>query len=59
MFRGCALGKRAKTTFQSNENRSNGILDLISLDVCGLMSVASVPGALYDVTFIDDFSRKT
>jgi len=33
-------------------------LDLINSNVSGPMSVASVQGALYYVTFIDDFSRK-
>ena len=34
-------------------------LDLIDSDVCGPMSIATVQGASYYVTFIDDFSRKT
>jgi hypothetical protein len=57
--RGCALGKNVKEHFLSIETRSKGILDLIHLDVGGSMSVASVKGASYYVTFIDDFSRKT
>jgi hypothetical protein len=59
MCRGCALGKNAKAAFPSSESRSKGILDLIHSDVCGPMSVASVQGSSYYVTFIDDFSRKT
>jgi hypothetical protein len=57
--RGCALGKNAKDAFPSNESRSKGILDLIHSNVCGSMSVASMHGASYYVTFIDDFLRKT
>jgi transposase InsO family protein len=57
--RGCALGKNVKASFPSSETRSKGILDLIHSDVCGPMSVSSVKGASYYVTFIDDFSRKT
>jgi hypothetical protein len=57
--RGCALGKNAKDSFPSNESRSKGILDLIHSYVSGSMSVASVQGSSYYVTFIDDFSRKT
>jgi hypothetical protein len=57
--RGCALSKNSKATFPSNELRSKGILDLIHLDVSGPMSVASMQGELYYVTFMDDFSRKT
>jgi hypothetical protein len=56
--RGCALGKNAKVVFSSSESRSKGILDLIHSDVSGSMSVASVQGSSYYVTFIDDFSRK-
>jgi hypothetical protein len=59
MCRGCALGKNVKVAFPSSESKSKGILDLVHSDVCGLMSVASVQGASYYVTFIDDFSRKT
>jgi transposase InsO family protein len=56
--RGCALGKNIKKPFPSSENRSKGILDLIHSDVCGPMTVKSLGGYLYYVTFIDDFSRK-
>jgi hypothetical protein len=58
MCKGCALGKNANVIFPSRESRSKGILDLINSNVSGPMSVASVQGALYYVTFIDDFSRK-
>lgn len=34
-------------------------MDLLHSDACGLMVVALVEGALYYVTFIDDYSRKT
>jgi hypothetical protein len=57
--KGCALGKNIKAAFPSNETRSKGILDLIHSDVGEPMSVASVKGASYYVTFIDDFSKKT
>jgi hypothetical protein len=57
--KGCALGKNVKASFPSSETRSKGILDLIHSDVGGPMSVASVKGTSYYVTFIDDFSRKT
>jgi hypothetical protein len=57
--RGCALGKNVKTAFPSSENKAKGILDPINSDVCGPMSVASMQGSSYYVTFIDDFSKKT
>jgi transposase InsO family protein len=45
--------------FPSSDIRSKGILDLVHLDVCGPMTVASLSGFLYYVIFIDDLSRKT
>jgi hypothetical protein len=57
--KGCALVKNVKGSFLSNDNRSKEILDLIHLDVCGPMTVASLNGYLYYVLFIDDHSRKT
>jgi hypothetical protein len=57
--RGCDIGKNVKAPFPSSETRSKGILDLIHSDVGGPMSVDSMKGASYYVTFIDDFSRKT
>jgi hypothetical protein len=57
--RGCALCKNVKATFPSCESRSKGILDLIHSYVSGLMSITSVQGSSYYVTFIDDFSKKT
>jgi hypothetical protein len=57
--KGCALGKNVKKPFSSSNNRSKEILDLIHLDVCGPMPVKSLGGSLYNVIFIDDYSRKT
>jgi hypothetical protein len=59
IYKGCALGKNIKKPFPSNNNRSKEILDLIHLDVCGLMPVKSLGGSSYYVIFIDDYSRKT
>jgi len=52
------MRKNAKGSFLSSDNRSKGILDLVHLDVCGLMSVSSLGGFLYYVTFIYDYSLK-
>jgi hypothetical protein len=57
--KGCALVKNAKDASLSIKSRSKGILDIIHLDVSKTMSVASVHGSSYYVTFIDGFSRKT
>jgi hypothetical protein len=47
--RGCALGKNAKGSFPSSENRSKGILDLVHSDLCGPMTVAYLSGYLYSI----------
>jgi hypothetical protein len=57
--RGCALGKNAKGSFPSNDNRSKGILDLVHTDLCGPMTFSSLSGYLYYVIFIDENSQKT
>jgi transposase InsO family protein len=57
--RGCALGKNVKRSFLIIDSRSKGILDLIHIDVCGPMTIASLNEYLYYVFFIDDHSRKT
>jgi hypothetical protein len=57
--KGCALGKNVKGSFFSSNNRSKEILDLINLDICLPMIVASLNGYLYYVLFIDDHSHKT
>lgn len=49
----------AKTSFPSRDNRTKGILDLVHSDVRGPFSSVSLSGYKYDVTFIDDHSRKT
>jgi transposase InsO family protein len=57
--RGCTLGKNTKGPYPSSDSRSKGILDLVHSDVCRPMTVSSLGGFLYYVTFIDDFSWKT
>jgi hypothetical protein len=48
-----ALGNNFKGSFSSSNNISKGILELIHIDVCGPMIVASLNGYLYYVLFID------
>ena len=57
--RGCALGKNDKRPFQCSDNKAKGILDLIHSELCGPMSVATLNGFSYFVTFIHGYSRKT
>jgi hypothetical protein len=43
----------------SGATRKNGILELVHSDVFRPLTVPSLGGSLYYVSFIDDFSRKT
>lgn len=54
----CLEGKQTRQSFPINGSRANGLLELVHTDVCGPMQVASIGGARYFTTFIDDFSRK-
>uniref|UniRef100_A0A5S6R3H6 choline-phosphate cytidylyltransferase n=1 Tax=Trichuris muris TaxID=70415 RepID=A0A5S6R3H6_TRIMR len=55
----CIIGKsvRAKCT-RLEQRRSKAVLELVHSDICGSMPVKSIGGAMYFMTFIDDFSRK-
>jgi hypothetical protein len=55
----CIYGKQSRVWFPSRVTRENGILELVHSDVFGLITVPSLGGSLYYVSFIDDFSRKT
>ncbi|GKA91668.1 retrovirus-related pol polyprotein from transposon TNT 1-94 [Tanacetum coccineum] len=55
----CVLGKQKKVSFVKSRNiRKLQRLEIVHTDVYGLVSVASIDGSRYYVTFIDDFSRK-
>lgn len=55
----CAEGKQCRNKFKKKvNNRASDFLALVHSDVCGPMSVNSMGGARYYVTFIDDYSRK-
>ena len=54
------MGKQHRQPFpKKSQSRSSQPLELIHSDVCGPMSVNSVGGSRYFVTFIDDYSRFT
>lgn len=42
--KGCVLGKYAKATFPKSDNRAYGMLGLIHLDICRLMSTRAFNG---------------
>ena len=55
---GCSLGRNDKRPFQSSDSRDKGTSNLIHSYLCGMISVATLSGYLYFVTFIDDYSQK-
>ena len=57
---GCIMGKQHRTKFPKGvAKRATEPFELVHSDVCGPMSVISIGGSKYFVTFIDDFSRYT
>src|SRR5579875_1494527 len=56
---GCMMGKQHRHSFpKDGATRASKVLEIVHSDVCGPMRNASIGGARYFVTFIDDFSRK-
>jgi hypothetical protein len=55
----CIYGKQSLVRFPSGVTREKWILELVHSDVFGPVSVPSLGGSMYYVSFIDDFSRKT
>ncbi|KRZ60189.1 Retrovirus-related Pol polyprotein from transposon TNT 1-94 [Trichinella nativa] len=56
----CLKGKQCRLPFpKSATKRSEEVLELVHSDICGPMQAASVGGARYFLSFIDDFSRKS
>ena len=55
----CMIGKQTRVSFKKHPpSRKFDLLKLVHSDVCGPLKVKSFSGALYFVTFIDDYSRK-
>jgi len=55
----CIEGKQHRAAFPNEGGRrATKPLEIVHSDVCGPMRTASMGGAKYFVTFIDDFSRK-
>jgi len=54
----CVFGKQCKQRFKTGNHNSKQILDYIHSDLWGPSPTVSYGGALYFLTFIDDFSRK-
>lgn len=54
----CVKGKQARLPFKSKGKRAKDLLDIVHSDLMGKIEVPSQSGALYLITFVDDFSRK-
>lgn len=55
----CHQGKMHRLSFKNSAQRRTDVLELIHTDICGPMRVASLGGAKYFITFIDDATRYT
>jgi hypothetical protein len=55
----CIYEKKNWVRFPCGVTMAKGILELVHSDVFGPVSMASLGGSMYYVSFIDDFSRKT
>jgi hypothetical protein len=55
----CIYGKQIWVRFPSGSTRENQILMMVHSDMFGSVTVPSLGGYLYYVSFIDDFSMKT
>jgi hypothetical protein len=55
----CIYGKQSWVRFPSISTWEKGILELVHSDVLGPVSVPSLGGSLYCVSFVDSFSRNT
>lgn len=54
----CLMGKQHREKFEKGKAWRAIQKALVHSDLCGPMQIASLGGAKYFVTFIDDFSRK-
>ena len=52
------MSRQRRIAFSESQHKTKGLLDLIHTDVWGSSPVASIGGARYYITLIDDFSKK-
>ncbi|GAQ89817.1 Transposon-encoded protein with ribonuclease H-like integrase domains [Klebsormidium nitens] len=53
----CIMGKQSRLPFPGADSVSTEPLELVYMDVCGPIPVASVEGSRYFATFLDDYSK--
>ena len=56
-YKVCVLGKSSRTNFKIAVHNIKGTLDYIHSDLWGPSQIASLGGAKYFLSFIDDYSR--
>jgi GAG-pre-integrase domain len=57
---GCVIGKHPRSSFPKvAEYRAKNLLELVHIDICGMIQPSSIGENQYFITFIDDFSCKT
>ncbi|GJY17115.1 retrovirus-related pol polyprotein from transposon TNT 1-94 [Tanacetum coccineum] len=60
LFTSCEVSKAKRSSFKTKAiPSSKGRLNLLHMDLCGLMRVASINGKKYILVIIDDYSRYT
>ena len=55
----CIYGKQSWVKFPSGATRENGILELVHSDLFHPVTVPSLGGSIYYVSFIDEFYMRT
>ena len=55
----CVMEKQHRKPFPKKSVKASQTLDLVYSDVCGPISLTSIGGSMYFLTFINDFSGKT
>ena len=53
----CLMGKMTKTLFSRTMERATDLLEIIHIDVCGLMNIEAHDRYHYFMIFTDDLSR--
>ena len=53
----CILGKHSRASFPSLAYRTLSVLELMHMDICGLISPQTVGGKRYFFLIVDDYSR--
>ncbi|CAA7057513.1 unnamed protein product [Microthlaspi erraticum] len=53
----CLKAKQCRDMFHSSDNKSDGVFDMIHVDLWGPYRIASLCNSYYFLTIVDDFSR--